>query len=161
MPADCDQETHRQIHTDHATAVTIGRILVFCVRCGLTARYEPGERCRAVRRLPRGETAAAAAGVVQNLRPTDHTGGQPPPSPTYTFLPAFLPSFPVLLLPVPLAHWSTAAAPPFYPGVEGGSLPAARAARPPAVARAPPCTPQIMPNSHRSEPRTIDVNTFE
>ena len=92
MPADCDQETHRQIHTDHATAVTIGRILVFCVRCGLTARYEPGERCRAVRRLPRGETAAAAADVVQNLRPTDHTGGQPPPSPTYTFLPAFLPS---------------------------------------------------------------------
>jgi len=121
MPADCDQKTHRQIHTDHATAVTIGRILVFCVRCGLTARYEPGERCRAVRRLPRGETAAAAADVVQNLRPTDHTGGQPPPSPTYTFLPAFLPSFPVLLLPVPLAHWSAAAAPPFYPGVEGGA----------------------------------------
>jgi len=103
MPADCDQETHRQIHTDHATAVTIGRILVFCVRCGLTARYEPGERCRGVRRLPRGETAAAAAGVVQNLRPTDHTGGQPPPSPTYTFLPAFLPSF----LPGPSSTSST------------------------------------------------------
>ena len=91
MPADCDQETHRQIHTDHATAVTIGRILV---RCGLTARYEPGERCRAgcggCRGAKRQQLRPASCRIFD--RQTTLVASRHPLLPTPSFLPSFLPS---------------------------------------------------------------------
>ena len=150
MPADCDQETHRQIHTDHATAVTIGRILV---RCGLTARYEPGERCRAVRRLPRGETAAAAAGRRRAESSTDRPHWWPAATLSYLHLPSCLPSFPVLLLPVPLAHWSARPPPLRRSTPASRGQPTSRAGRSPASRRPSPSPARHSPDNAQFTPQ--------